>query len=269
MVNQNQSYNRKIALQIKFHFVLVTAILFIQMDLLGQNLISDPGFEQVSRRFDGSDTVYTYERWTSLLGFKKLSPEGLPLYSVYLKGNSNNKYLKYWMPYEGDSFMFSHIVNSRNLYQTKLINELTPGEMYKINFKYKILADGFTKEKIESSINIKIGVMLTTKDMTDSSGLRIIKNRKIVLKPQILLNSFDADSINMWLDLTTYYVPKKTYFYFIIGNFQELIGGHELTYHPIRGVSYRIDQVNIELVEKDSGIRKNTNKSTEASKQND
>ena len=32
MVNQNKSYNRKIARQIKFHFVLVTAILFIQME---------------------------------------------------------------------------------------------------------------------------------------------------------------------------------------------------------------------------------------------
>lgn len=242
----------------------IVSILFIfQTHLISQNLISDPGFEQVIRFFDGKDTVYEYELWKSLLTFKKKSPDGLPQYSEYIKRNSNNRYLEYWLPFEGDSYMFSHVVYFRNLFQTQLIANLTPGALYRINFKYKILSDGFPKEKIESSINDKIGVMLTTKDMTDSNGLEIFRNRKIVLEPQIVLDSFNADSLNQWLDFTRLYVPKKSYSFLIIGNFEPIIGSYELGYHPIRGISYRIDQVSVELIEEDSGKRRNNNKSIE------
>lgn len=242
--------------------IIISFIFSFHTHLLSQNLITDPGFEKVNRFFDGIDTVYEYKQWKSLLTFKKQSPDGLPQYSKYIKWHRNNRYLKYWLPFEGDSYMFSHIVYFRNLFQTQLITRLSPGLQYKISFKYKILSDGFSKEKIEFSINDKIGVMLTTKDMTDSTGLRIFRNNKIELNPQIVLDSFNADSLNLWLEFTRYYVPKKSYSYFIIGNFQPLIGSHELGYHPIRGVSYRIDQVSIELIEDDSGKGRN-NKSIE------
>ncbi len=230
-------------------FALFSTCLFcISGRLKAQNLVPDGGFEKANRVFDGADTVYVYDHWISLLSFQKLSPNGHPIFSQYQRIKPHDKYLHYWTPYEGDSYMFSHVVYYRNLYQTKLTDGLRPGHVYRVSFKYKIGADGFSKEKIETSVNYKIGVMLTNKDMADSTGMKIMKNEDIELRPQITLNAVDGDSIFKWQDFSYYFKPKKPFQYLIIGNFEKIIESFELRYHPITGAGYKIDNVSIELV---------------------
>lgn len=243
---------RKLIIHIFYNIPL---ILSFQTRLPAQNIVPDPGFELVTRFYDGKDTVFTYKYWKSLLYSKQPSPDGIPIFSVYSKRKPYDRFLNFWVPYEGDSYMFSYYVYLRNLFQTTLIEEMERGQVYKINFKYKVLAHGFSKQKREDSINDKIGVMFTSKDMSDSTGIAAIKNMKKVLRPQISIQSFLADSISTWQDFTYYFKADKVYQFLIIGNFQKLIESYELKNVPLTGISYRIDNVSVERVVEDEYIK--------------
>jgi hypothetical protein len=241
---------------VKARLVLfIISLIILQENLNGQNLIQDPGFEAVEFVFDGEDTVYQYTHWISLLPFKKHAGSLLiPRYSKIKKRILNNSHLHYWEPFEGDSYLHPGVVYHRNLYQTKLLKPLIPGEKYKISFKYKVLADGYSSSKIESAINKKIGVSFSINDICTPEMIEKFSERTYKFSPQYGLSNFHGDSLWTWQNFEFVFEADKAYQFLHAGNFTRIIESSELGYNPPSGISYRMDLLELIPVDKNTAL---------------
>lgn len=229
---------------------IILCYLGFNADLIAQNLIPDPGFEDVSILFDGEDSVYQYKHWKSLLPFKKKTSHGRPIYSRYVKQAQDQRYNYFWSPYEGDALFFAHYNYQRNLYQTKLKLPLEVGRRYKVSFMYKVLADFYSNTKVENSINGKIGVQLTVSDMNTPERTAKYFDQSNHFQPQFGVEDYDANNNNfIWLPFEYVFEAKHPYQYLMVGNFTRILEVHETPPHIVKGVTYRIDNVDVYRVE--------------------
>lgn len=230
---------------------IILGYLGFNAELNAQNFIQDPGFEDVSIYFDGEDSVYQYKHWQSLLPFKKKTSRGRPIYSRYVKQAQNQRYNYFWSPYEGDALFFAHYNYQRNLYQTKLKLPLEVGRRYKVSFMYKVLADFYSNTKVENSINGKIGVQFTASDMNTPERAAKYFDQSNHFQPQFAVEDYDANNNNfIWVPFEYVFEAQHPYQYLTVGNFTRILETHESPPgNVIKGVTYRIDNVDVHQVE--------------------
>lgn len=219
----------------------------LYQNLKAQNLIPDPGFEDVSIIFDGEDSVYQFKHWQSLVPFKKRSSRGRPIYSRYVKQAQDQRYNYFWSPYEGDAFFMAHFNHQRNLYQTKLKHPLELGRRYRVSFMYKVLADFYSNTKVENSINGKIGVQFTVSDMNTPERAAKYFDQSNHFQPQFAVEDYDASHNNfIWVPFEYVFEAKHPYQYLTVGNFTRILEVHESPPgNVVKGVTYRIDNVDV------------------------
>jgi hypothetical protein len=217
-----------------------------------QNLIPDPGFEEVEFVFDGKDTVFQFLYWSSLLSFKKFSSKGFPSYSKYLSQANNSESNYFYSPYEGDALFMPTYNWHRNLFQTKLTEPLQVGKKYRISFKYMIMAAYYSKNKIEKSVNGKIGIHLSINDLNNETQIAKYVDQSNPFKPMFGINNYNADNNFLWLDFEYIFEAESPFRFITIGNFTRLLDPIELAPGPVvKGVTFKIDNVNLTKVEDD------------------
>lgn len=232
--------------------IAIAVILFVSVGF-AQNLIPDPGFGEVEFVFDGKDTVFQFLHWSSLLSFKKYSTKkGFPSYSKYLSQAKNSKSNYFYSPYEGDAlFMPTHNWH-RNLFQTKLTEPLQVGKKYRISFKYMILAAYYSKNKVEKSVNGKIGIHLSINDLNNEAQIAKYDDQSNPFKPMFGINNYNADNNFLWLDFEYIFEAESPFQFMTIGNFTRLLEPIELAPGPVeKGVTFKIDNVSLTKVEDD------------------
>lgn len=220
----------------------------VTINLCAQTLIKDPGFEEVDLLFDGQDTIYQYKYWKSLLPFKKVSHYGHPIYSKYKTFTKSEKAREAWAPYEGDSQLIPHLLHHRNLYQTKLLKSLEVGQKYRITFKYRILGYMMSKELVLREINNKIGIRLSVSSLYSADNLEKFVTKNFNYPPSISITNYKADSLFKWMEFEYVFIAERKYEYLTVGNFVPIAETAEEAYNPAKGISFRIDLVNLEKV---------------------
>jgi len=223
-----------------------------------QNLVIDGGFEDVTLLLNESgEQIYRYNKWMSLLPLKHRTKNGAPYFPEFLKRKrtNDNKIIRYYTPYEGNCFLECFHPSLRNLYQNKLIRNIHKDSIYKISFKLKVISDFYLKNKVEKSINGKIGVWFTTKSLNDSISRKILMNPKIKLIPSVVVDNYSYDCEEKWISFSEIWKADKDYKYIIIGNFEKIIRGDEIGYYVIKGVTYDIDNLKVIEINSNTSLK--------------
>lgn len=231
--------------------IVVFFVMFLMHDffVIAQEHILDPGFESMA--IDSILNTYFYENWLSLTSYEKQTKSGAPKYSLYLNTIKSRDSMvdAYYEPAKGDSYMTCHHAYLRNLYQGKLMQPLKKGRVYKVSFKYKIIAHRFSSSQVYDAVVDNIGCFFTTTDWSDSTKIKVLKNPKLKLEHHVALDTFDFNKNMKWIQFDDYFVADKNYQYLIVGNVRKIIRQSEIGHYPIKGITYRIDEIHVTPVE--------------------
>ena len=245
--------------------ILLSFYCFIFTTINAQEYVPDPGFESVVIKNKNKGETFYYQQWKDVsLPQPKYTLNGAPKYSVYHSRASKDKINeKTNEPAAGDGYLICIYAYFRNLYQCKLNKPLKKGQTYKVQFKYKVLHDKMPLAQVYNAVVGNLGCLFTTKDLSDSIGIKTLSNLKINLQPHIALDTFDVENNNKkWTDFEGYFTADRDYTYMIVGNFRKLLDQSELSYHIIKGITYRMDEVYVSLVEEDIGLKESKDKKT-------
>jgi hypothetical protein len=229
--------------------VYIIFLVFIYaINTFSQNLVIDGGFENITLSIVDEKEFYNYNKWISLTPIDHITRNGAPFFPEYIKRSKNkgSKKIAYYTPFEGNSYLTCIVANVRNLHQGRLIKPIKAGCIYKISFNLKVISDYYSKNKVEKSINGKIGVWFTTKSLNDSISRKVLMNPKIKLIPSVVVDSYSYNCEEQWISFSEVWKADKDYKYIIVGNFEKIISGNEIGYHIIKGVTYRIDNLKVE-----------------------
>jgi hypothetical protein len=234
---------------VKMNYIIILALIFTGVcSINAQNLIPDPGFEEVEFIFDGKDTVYVYTHWQSLLPFRKITHFGHPKFSKYQKHTNSEKALDAWKPYEGDSQFIAQHLNHKNLYQTKISHPLKVGKSYKLTMMYRVLAYMIEKNQAVAFVQNKIGGRFTVNDLCTKENQENFLSNTFKYPPHFSISDIHPDSLFRWIKYEYDFVADRPYQYLILGNFIPIVKTEVEAAHPAKGVSYRIDMVSLEEV---------------------
>ena len=226
---------------------LLVHILFVSF-CFGQNLIVDPGFEDLQFNYEGQDTLYEYTHWKSLTIKRKISKFGFPKYSTYKTFLQSERVKDAWKPYDGDSQLVPYVLHKQNLYQTKLLNPLVAGQKYKVSFKYRVIAYYIPKEKVALTINHKIGGRFSIKDYAKNDTIGQSNTTEFKQPPHFKISSYHPDSLYNWVNYVYYFEADWPYAYLTIGNFIPIANSIAEGNHPMKAISFRIDDVSVEPI---------------------
>ena len=234
------------------HRVVRIILLFLGLQsclvAFSQDLVIDGGFEDVSILVDSSkDEVIRYNKWISLTPVPHWTRSGAPYFPNYLKRRKGASDVidEDYVPFAGQCYMACFNFTLRNLHQGRLRKKVKKGRTYKVSFKVKVISDYYGRDKVEQSINGKIGVMFTTKSLNSPKILPTLRNHHIELKPSVVLDEYSFDCEEQWITFSELWKADKDYSHIIVGNFVDIIKSYEIGLGYLKGVLYELDNLSV------------------------
>lgn len=232
--------------------LILLTLLFFTETTYSQNLIPDPGFEEVLMVKNKSTYDYKYLTWNNVVPRIRTSGIGIPKYSLYLeysassKIDSHEKYLtkeiinSWYKPHSGDSYLNEQYVFFRNLVQARLLSHLRKDSIYYFQAYIKVSANNYGAKDFAKGM---VGVWFSNRDFSDSLGSAIMQNNKLKIRPQIHISDFKISNNEKWVRYSASFKSDNDYTYVMVGNFENLMEQNDEIWTKKRGINYNLDDL--------------------------
>ena len=227
----------------KFGVLLFVTLIFNSI-ISSQNLIPNPGFEEIDISNADNKSYYSYRDWNSLMPYKRISFDSR--YSTLLQKIKKESItldsilIEWYKPHSGDICFGPPFIFFKNIYQAELLKPIIKDSTYYFEMYYKL---SMKKTPAKNLIDGQVGVFFTNRDFRDSTSMWKLSKNKLRYTPQIVITKLDSTAIDNWVKFSFEYKSDKDYKYIIIGNHQKLVEQKPEMYTKRIGLTYRLDDL--------------------------
>lgn len=232
-------------------YILIILSYLIITASTAQNLLPDPGFENINLIKEGDHYNYDYADWKKVTPPERTSGIGTPKYSLYIQYSETTKIdphinfsqetiNNWYKPYSGDCYFEIQYPFFPCLNETNLITALQKDSVYYFQMYIKVLANNYGKYNFNKAL---VGLWFTNHDFTDSLGEKIMHKNKLKIKPHIQVTDFKIKDNTKWIKFSANFKSDDNYSKVLIGNFEPLMPQVPELYTKNEGLGYKLDDV--------------------------